>query len=101
MPVQKYFSYILNPMELLRTKKVLQVNPTIAPPRAEPAETKITVFDYNASKIDVIELKALSDCYPYIDPKTVSWVNVDGLRKDDVESICNHFGIHYLITEDI
>ena len=24
-----------------------------------------------------------------------------GLRKDDVEAICKHFGVHYLITEDI
>jgi magnesium transporter len=101
MAPRDYLSYLLNPLELLRTKKVLQVNPTVAPPRAEPAETKITVFDYNATTIDIIELKELSDCYQYIDPKTVSWINVDGLRKTDVESICNHFRIHNLITEDI
>ncbi len=101
MASRNYFSYILNPLELLRTKKVLQVNPTVDSPRAEPQETKLFVYDYNAATIDIKELKTIPDCFPYIDPKTVSWINVDGLRKDDVESICNHFGIHYLIAEDI
>jgi len=101
MSPRNYFSYILNPLDLLRTQKVLHVNPTVAPPRVEPEEIKIFVYDYDAAHIDVKELDAVSDCYPYIDPKTVSWINVDGLKKTDVESICNHFGIHNLIVEDI
>lgn len=101
MAVQDYFSYLLNPLELLRTKKVLQVNPTVVSPKQEPEETKLFVYDYNGSHIDIKELKTIPDCYKYIDPETVSWINVDGLRKVDVENICAHFGIHYLITEDI
>ena len=101
MAVQDYFSYLLNPLQLLRTKKVLQVNPTVVSQRAEPEETKLTVYDYNIDRIDIKALKKVSDCFPYIDPQTVSWINVDGLRKDDVEDICKHFGVHYLITEDI
>jgi len=101
MAVQNYLSYLLNPLELLRTKKVLQVNPTVVSPKQEPEETKLFVYDYNAGHIDIKELKTIPDCYKYIDPQTVSWINVDGLRKNDVEAICTHFGIHYLITEDI
>ena len=101
MPVSNYLSYLLNPLELLRTKKVLRVNPTIVSQRAEPVETKLAVYDYNAGRIDIKALKKVEDCFPYIDPQTVSWINVDGLRKDDVESICKHFGVHYLISEDI
>jgi len=101
MPVSNYLSYLINPLDLLRTKKVLQVNPTIEAPRLEPEETKIIVYDYDSSKIDIKELKSIPDCYSYIDPKSVSWINVDGLRKADVESICTHFGIHNLIVEDI
>jgi len=101
MAARNYFSYILNPLDLLRTKKVLHVNPTVVAPRVEPEETKLFVYDYNAAHIDIKELGVISDCYPYIDPKTVSWINVDGLKKTDVESICNHFGIHNLIVEDI
>ena len=97
----KYFSYLINPLELLRTKKVLHVNPTIVSPRAEPDEIRIFVYDYTPQQIDVKEVDKVSECFPYIDSDTITWINVDGLKKTEVESICNHYGIHYLITEDI
>jgi len=87
MAVQDYFSYLLNPLQLLRTKKVLQVNPTVISKREEPTETKLTVYDYNAGHIDIKQLKNVGDCFSYIHPNTVSWINVDGLRKDDVETV--------------
>jgi magnesium transporter len=101
MKRRNYFSYILNPLELLRTKKVLQVNPTITPERKEEQETRIFVYDYDAASIEEKEIAKVPECYGYMNSPKVTWLNVDGLRKSDVESICNHFGIHYLITEDI
>ncbi|UEG50813.1 magnesium/cobalt transporter CorA [Ferruginibacter lapsinanis] len=101
MPSNKYLSYLLNPLELLRTKKVLQVNPTVVPSREEPEAIKIFVYDFDAHDIAVRELDKVSDCFSFIDSPKVTWINVDGLRKVDVESICNHYGIHYLIIEDI
>jgi magnesium transporter len=106
MATRKYLSYILNPLlnplELLRTKKVLQVNqPTIAASRIEPEKTKIFVYDYDAAKVESKELANVPECFPYIDTPAVTWINVDGLRKTDVESIGQSFGIHPLIIEDI
>jgi magnesium transporter len=101
MAVPKFFSYILDPLELLRTKKVLQVNPTIDAPRKEPEEVKIFVYDYTPEKIEIKELKQIPECFTYIQTPSITWINVDGLRKTDVESISNHYGIHYLIAEDI
>jgi magnesium transporter len=105
---RKYLSYLLNPLEfllnpleLLRTKKVLHVNPTVAAERQEPAETRIFIYDYDAQEITEKQVSRVPDCFAYFDSPKVTWLNVDGLRKDDVESICNRFGIHYLITEDI
>lgn len=98
---KKYFSYLLNPLELLRTKKILQVNPTIESARNEPEESKIYLFDYNISEIEIRELKEVPDCFTYLDSSKTTWINVDGLRKADVEKICTHYGIHNLITEDI
>jgi len=101
MAGRNIFSYLLDPLELLRTKKVLQVNPTIESTRKEPTEVKISVYDYDAEHMDVKELKNVPECYAYIRTPSITWLNVDGLRKDDVETICNHYGIHNLITEDI
>ncbi|MGB4843808.1 MAG: magnesium/cobalt transporter CorA [Ferruginibacter sp.] len=105
MGAQKYLSYflnpLLNPLELLRTKKVLKVNPTVISDRQEPEITKLFVFDYDAKNIEYKELEAIGDSYPYINTPAVSWINVDGLRKKDVEIICANYGIHNLIIEDI
>jgi magnesium transporter len=98
---KRYFSYLLNPLELLRTKKVLHVNPTVAPTRVEPEEIKTFVYDYDAKNIEIKELKEIPECFPYLQSPKTTWINVDGLRKTDVEKISAHFGIHYLITEDI
>ena len=98
---KKYFSYLLNPLELLRTKKVLQVNPTVPSPKKEPEEIKIFVFDYNVNHADFKELKEVPECFSYLDSIKTSWINVDGLRKADVEKIGSRYGIHNLITEDI
>jgi len=89
------------PFELLTTKKVLQVNPTIAAVRKEPEQTSITVFEYNEVEAKIEHLHKVKDCYKYLETSNVSWINFDGLKKADVESICNHFGIHPLIQEDI
>jgi magnesium transporter len=97
----KYLSLAKNPFDLVSTKRVLQVNPTVDPARKEPDETKIFVFDYNAEGVNSKEVKFVPDCYKYFDSTKVSWLNIDGLRKTDVENICNHFGIHPLIAEDI
>lgn len=97
----KYFSILTNPLDLIRTKKVLHVNPTLVPQRIEPEKIKIFVYDFNSDGVEEKEVSSLPECYKYLDSSKVSWINVDGLRKDDVESICNHFGIHPLIAEDI
>jgi magnesium transporter len=98
---QKVLSYLLNPFDLWRTKKVLQVNPTAENKRVEPQESKLSVFEYNTEKCDLHTVKKIEDCYAFIDSPAITWLNLDGLKKAEVESICNNYGIHYLITEDI
>jgi hypothetical protein len=62
----KYLDYILNPLDLVRTKKVLQVNPTIAPSRAEPTQIKITVYEYDKNMSQCIELQNVSECFNFL-----------------------------------
>jgi magnesium transporter len=101
MNPSKYLDYILNPMELLRTKKVLQVNPTAEPTRKEPAQSVICVHDFNRESVTNHKINKIEDTYQYLKTDTITWINIDGLRKDDVEKICAHFCIHPLIAEDI
>ncbi|HUS03837.1 MAG TPA: magnesium/cobalt transporter CorA [Chitinophagaceae bacterium] len=97
----KYLSLLVNPLDLIRTKKVLGVNPTIEAVRKEPDQIKIFVYDFNSEEVKEEEVASLPACYKYLESAKASWINVDGLRKSDVEEICNHYGIHPLIAEDI
>ena len=101
MVKRNYLDLILNPLDLLRTKKVLHVNPTIEPERIEPEEIKIIVYEFNKDSYECITLNSVEDCYRFLHTTSVTWINVDGLKKGDVEKICIHFGIHQLIAEDI
>jgi magnesium transporter len=84
-----------------RTREILSVNPTIIPQREDSQEIKITVHEYNAEKLEIHELRDVSDCFRFLDTNMISWINIDGIRKVDVEKICNHFRVHPLIQEDI
>ncbi|MES2893583.1 MAG: magnesium/cobalt transporter CorA [Bacteroidota bacterium] len=101
MRTKDYFNILFNPLDLLRTKKILHVNPTAVAVRQEPDEVNLTVFDYDAKTVETKQLADVPSCLPYIDTPKVTWINMDGLRKKDVEQLCSHFGIHFLIIEDI
>jgi magnesium transporter len=103
MQQNKYLKY-LNVLPLFNTKRtrdIFHVNPTVAPVREEASQIHIKVFDYNHQVLVEKNLDAVEDAFCYVDNENISWVNVDGIRKADVETICNHYGVHYLIIEDI
>ena len=100
---EKYLKYLYLPnlFGTQRTKEILSVNPTIIPHREEAREVVIYVYDYNPTSLEVKKLPAIEDSFCYKTSNTISWINIDGLRKADVENVCNHFAIHPLIVEDI
>ncbi len=99
----KYLKYLYLPnlFPTKRTKEILSVNPTIVPQREEAKEVKVYVNDYNPETIETKKLAAVKDCFPYKTSGNTTWINIDGLRKADVEAVCTHFDIHPLIAEDI
>lgn len=99
---KKYLRYLASPLlGGQRTKEILKTNPIVAPLREEAKTVRIFVFDYDANTVKEKELTNLEDAFKYRDNSCASWINIDGLRKADVEAVCNHFGIHPLIAEDI
>lgn len=103
MPENKYLKYF-NPLSLFNTKRtrdIFQVNPTAPPVRTEAAVTKICVFDYTPQLLEERGLDRIEDTFAFLNNGRVTWINIEGIRKNDVETICNHFGIHQLIKEDI
>jgi len=101
MPSKNYLEYILNPFDLLRSKKVLHVNPTVIPERKISADSKITAYEYSPVGLQTNALKNVEECFPFLNSASYTWINVDGIIKEDVEKLCTHYGIHQLIIEDI
>ncbi|MEJ7610099.1 MAG: magnesium/cobalt transporter CorA [Ferruginibacter sp.] len=97
----KPIDYILQTTGLSRPKHAIRVNPTAPPSRIEPEKTQITVFEYSKDEFAFHRLERVEDAFPYLHTASNTWINLDGLRKDDVEKLCGHFGIHPLIAEDI
>ena len=98
---KNYLDYILNPLQILGTKKRIKVNPTISNERVEPAETLIFLYEFDKDGCVSFPIKTIEETFPHLASPGITWINVEGLRKDDVGKLCNHFGIHTLIVEDI
>lgn len=100
---EKYFRYFI-PVSLFgtgRTKEILNVNPTINIGRKEPENIFINVYDYDENSFSECTLNKIEDSFPYKENHHISWINIDGLRRHDVDLMSEKFGIHPLIAEDI
>lgn len=100
---QRYFRYLI-PSSLFgtqRTRKIVNVNPTVQTHRQDARDSYITVFDYNEEGLTEDKLSSVEESFPLRDNQHITWINLDGLKKAEVEKIAVHFGIHPLLTEDI
>lgn len=84
-----------------RTKDILNVNPTISTTRPDAEEISIYVYDYDTSYFHERQYNSIEETFSCKQNGHISWINVDGLRKTDIEAASSHFGIHPLLTEDI
>src|SRR6478672_3743708 len=103
MKAEKYFRYFI-PQSLFgtnRTKEILNVNPTLNISRKEADKVFLTVYDYNETSLREYSFKNIEDSFSFKENMHISWINIDGLRKHDVDIVSNKFGIHPLIAEDI
>jgi magnesium transporter len=84
-----------------RTKEILHVNPTVIPMREEAKDVRVSVFDYNSEQLEEFQTASVEESLHFRNSEKISWINIDGLRKFDIELVCQHYGIHYLLVEDI
>ena len=100
---EKYLRYLYLPklFGTDRTKEILSVNPTVIPQREEANEVVICVYEYDGQQVAEHKFETVQETFPFKDSDRISWINIDGLRKSDIEAVCGHFGIHPLLIEDI
>ena len=66
MSSKNYLEYILNPFDLLRTKKVLHVNPTIIPERKDSTQSVIMFYEYTPQNLQSFKFNSVEDCFPFL-----------------------------------
>lgn len=77
-------------------------NPTRATSeREEPNQSLYSIYSYDASQLEERTSHLEADCVIHPESKKVTWINIDGLKKLEVERISTRLGIHNLLIEDI
>ncbi|MCC6817581.1 MAG: magnesium/cobalt transporter CorA [Bacteroidia bacterium] len=70
--------------------------------KERPGSINISLIDYDGQTIEKRELDSIQECQKYKDKDSVSWISVKGVHDSEkVQEICNLYGIHPLIQEDI
>jgi magnesium transporter len=96
------FNYrkFISPFIKQRTRAV--VNPFLANEKQKTEQpSTIFVYTYNSEEIQHKQPKKADEIFPAKESSVVSWINLDGINKKDVETIGNRFNIHQLLQEDI
>lgn len=65
-------------------------------------KVKLTVIDYDQQTHVLMYPEEVGECARFVDKKTVSWINVDGLHRTEIiEKLGECFNVHPLTVEDI
>ena len=63
---------------------------------------KISIFDYDEVNCSEKVTNDVTECFPFKDKPSVTWINVDGIHRIDVlEKLSAHYLVHPLVLEDI
>jgi magnesium transporter len=100
MRTSRYLNFLLPQFNTGRTKEIFHVNPTIAPVREDSIDVDIQVYEYDGQSLLAHHPEDVREVFRFRDSKKISWINIGGIRKADVEAISRHFGIHTLLIED-
>lgn len=87
---------------LVGRSKRPKFNPSRHNPLSMPdMPTAYSVYNFNEHFLEEKKAGTLVDCRPQSDKSKITWINVDGLKQDEVLALCNHFDVHPLLAEDI
>lgn len=90
------------PQISLPKRKRIEYDPAIIPEkRITHVEAVYSVFNYDDKAINEFQSKSTLDWNSITAQHQTTWINADGLRKEEVEDLCNYFKVHPLLTEDI
>jgi magnesium transporter len=85
-----------------RRSSVTRYNPaTGAQDRQDAAHSTITVFDYDSHGCTENTYSSVEEVLHFRDTDSVTWINIEGLIRQEVLILADHFQIHQLTVDDI
>ncbi len=70
-------------------------------PERRSVQPVYSIFDYSATHLEERQVPDEAVCAAYSQSGNITWINMDGLRKEDVERLCGHYAVHPLVVDDI
>jgi magnesium transporter len=100
---EKYLRYLYPPnlFKTERTKEILAVNPTVIPVREEAAKVEITAYVYDKNSYNEYKNITIDEVLKLKENDRIAWINVDGLKRQELDKFGEIFGIHPLFIEDV
>ncbi|NDC78462.1 MAG: magnesium and cobalt transport protein CorA, partial [Chitinophagia bacterium] len=96
-----YLGFLKSLYQTERTKEILDVNPTLIPQREEAGQVEVRIFEFDADHLEEWQTTDVRQCSKIQHKGRTTWINIDGIRKTDIDWLSNRYGIHYLLQEDI
>ncbi|HYH15123.1 MAG TPA: magnesium/cobalt transporter CorA [Flavisolibacter sp.] len=84
-----------------RTRQIVKASTSVSDTRKDADKVLITAYDYDTDNLEELVVKFTEECYRFKDNNRITWINVDGIHRSDVNKIGEHYGIHPLLLEDI
>jgi len=84
-----------------KRKKMNTYNPKRTIESSADVPTVYSLYQYNDEVFETQSTRALSECIKARHSENNTWINVDGLKKNEVEELCGSYNIHPLLVEDI
>jgi magnesium transporter len=84
-----------------KRKPITRYNPNASKDRPKTFEPVYTIYQYNINSFEERKLTYDEACMASTKADAVTWLNVDGLYKEQVEKIGSCYKIHHLVLEDI
>lgn len=77
-----------------KNREILSVNPTVISQRVDAEVVTVSVYDYTPELLEEKKSDKVESVFHYKNTPSISWINIDGIRKSDVEAACTNYGIH-------
>ncbi len=101
MNITSTFNDVFSFLKMGESRNIFRENPINNQLREDAEKTVIELYEYNEHEVKEYKLSSAEECRKFKDSAYNIWINVEGLKKQDIHTVAEIFEINELIEEDI